>query len=172
MKITWLRKSSTHADESWSATNGYGFMTESKLVLKRLTTMPRFYWLIGILFLVIVATFLLGGDFSFEKHHSNGYKSLQDSFPWWWWPVFLGLCLIAYTVSRFSAIAGFLLGTLMLLTPFILPFVTDLHKVLNAFSWPLWLLYFVGIGSLFIPAGKVGIDEALKKLRKDSNDID
>lgn len=170
MKIPWLRKSTTHTD-SWSAANGYGFMTESKLALKRFAAIPRFYWLIGILFLVIVATVLLGGDFSFEKHH-DGYKSLQDSFPWWWWPVFLGLCSIAYAVSRLFAIAGLLLGTLMVLTPFILPFVTDLHKVLNAFSWPLWLLYFVGTGSLLIPAGKVGIDEALKKLRKEPNDID
>lgn len=140
-------------------------MTEMKLGLKRFVVRLRPFWLFGLLLLVIVTALLLGADFEYEKK-VRGYKSLQDSFPGWWWPALLGLSLMAYAVSRLSAIAGLLLGILMMLIPFLLLFATDLHKVLEALPWPFWLLYFVGTGSLLFPAGKIGIDEALRRLRK------
>jgi len=165
MKSTPARKASPHSSEGWTAANGYGALTETKLALKRFVAWMRAYWLLGLLLLVIVAAILLGADFDYEKKY-NGYKSLQDSFPWWWWPTLIGLSLMAYAVSRLSAIAGLLFGILMMLTPFLLLFATDFHKVLEAFPWPFWLLYFVGTGSLLFPAGKIGIDEALRRLRK------
>lgn len=164
MKHTRTRDTAPTSTGGWTAEDGYGVLTETKLALKRIAAVTRPFWLIGILFLVIVAAFIFGADFGYRKQYP-GYKSLQDSFPWWWWPAFIGLSLLAYSVSRLFVVAGLLLGTLMMLAPFLLLFATDLHRVVGMFSWPFWVLYFVGTGSLLFPAGMVGIDTALKTFR-------
>ncbi len=126
--------------------------------------------LLAILGVLLITALALDADI-FYVLHSNAYRTtLNDSFPAWWWPALIGLSLVAYAVARASAVLGLFVGAGLIATPFVFPFVTDFHVVLEAFSWPIWLLYLVGTGSLLFPAGMVAIQESLRKLAKKANE--
>lgn len=126
--------------------------------------------LLAILGVLLVTALALDADI-FYVLHSNAYRTtLNDSFPAWWWPALIGLSLVAYALARASAVLGLFVGAGLIATPFVFPFVTDFHVVLEAFSWPIWLLYLVGTGSLLFPAGMVAIRESLRKLAQRPHD--
>lgn len=114
------------------------------------------------LFVLALAILLLAIEFDINPYQPpNGRMRL--SFPWWMWPVFLISGGLGYFLSGVSVSLGRAGGVILILVPFLLPFLTGLDQLLANLLWPFWLLYLIASGMIFFPAAAVAFQEAERR---------